>query len=96
MAIREANPFPSVCGRVCNHPCEEKCRAGNSGGDPIAIRSLKRFVTDNVDPSIYKPVITEWTEGEAPKVAIIGCRTGGIDFSPLPVIKGLQSDCFRG
>jgi len=47
-AIREANPFPSVCARVCNHPCEEKCRAGTSGGDPIAIRALKRFVTDRM------------------------------------------------
>jgi NADH-quinone oxidoreductase subunit F len=30
--IREANPFPSVCARVCNHPCEDRCRAGRAGG----------------------------------------------------------------
>ena len=51
--IREANPFPSVCARVCDHPCEERCRAGTSGGEPVAIRALKRFVTDRVDPSAY-------------------------------------------
>jgi NADH-quinone oxidoreductase subunit F len=54
-AIREANPFPSVCARVCNHPCEEHCRAGLSGAQPVAIRALKRFITDRSDPMAYKP-----------------------------------------
>ena len=31
--IREANPFPSVCARVCDHPCEERCQLGTSGGE---------------------------------------------------------------
>jgi NADH-quinone oxidoreductase subunit F len=43
--IRKDNPLPSVCGRVCHHPCETVCRAGEIG-EPIAIRALKRFVTD--------------------------------------------------
>jgi len=34
--IREANPFPSACARVCHHPCEQVCRAGATGGEPIA------------------------------------------------------------
>ena len=46
--IREANPFPSACARVCHHPCEQVCRAGATGGEPIAIRTLKRFVVDSV------------------------------------------------
>ncbi|MGB9006862.1 MAG: NADH-quinone oxidoreductase subunit NuoF, partial [Candidatus Aminicenantales bacterium] len=41
--IRKDNPLPSVCGRVCHHPCEKVCRAGEMG-EPIAIRALKRFV----------------------------------------------------
>ncbi|MGB2959740.1 MAG: NADH-ubiquinone oxidoreductase-F iron-sulfur binding region domain-containing protein, partial [Bacteroidota bacterium] len=57
-AIRETNPFPSVCARVCNHPCEERCRVGTHGGQAIAIRALKRFITDRVDPSVYRPVRT--------------------------------------
>ncbi len=43
--IREKIPFPSVCGYVCFHPCELKCRRSELD-DPIAIRALKRFVAD--------------------------------------------------
>lgn len=42
---RMVNPLPSVCGRVCHHPCEVLCRAGETD-EPIAIRGLKRFVAD--------------------------------------------------
>jgi len=43
--IRKDNPLPSICARVCHHPCESKCQAGK-WAEPIAIRALKRFVTD--------------------------------------------------
>jgi len=43
--IREDNPFPAICGRICNHPCEEKCTRGKLDA-PVAIRALKRFVAD--------------------------------------------------
>jgi heterodisulfide reductase subunit A-like polyferredoxin len=43
--IKEDNPFPSVCGRVCNHRCEDACSRGKAD-DPINIMGLKRFVAD--------------------------------------------------
>jgi NADH-quinone oxidoreductase subunit F len=43
--IRERNPFAAVCGRICHHPCEGRCRRGELD-DPVAIRTLKRFATD--------------------------------------------------
>ncbi|RJQ57535.1 MAG: hydrogenase [Desulfobacteraceae bacterium] len=43
--IRERNPFPAVCGRICIHPCEFKCRRGELD-EPVAIRALKRFASD--------------------------------------------------
>ncbi|MBW1733263.1 MAG: FAD-dependent oxidoreductase [Deltaproteobacteria bacterium] len=43
--IRERNPFPAVCGRICVHPCEFKCRRGELD-EPVAIRSLKRYASD--------------------------------------------------
>lgn len=43
---RGPNPFASICGRICAHPCEEACRKGIVERDPISIRALKRFVTE--------------------------------------------------
>lgn len=43
--IRQENPFPAICGRICTHPCESKCRRGQLD-EAIAIADLKRFVAD--------------------------------------------------
>ena len=43
--VKEYNPFPASVGRVCNHPCEEKCNRGKFDS-PVSICSLKRFVAD--------------------------------------------------
>ncbi len=42
---RGPNPFASICGRVCGAPCEVECRRG-SIDEPVTIRALKRFVTE--------------------------------------------------
>ena len=47
LIARAPNPFASVCGRVCNAPCEAACRRGKvTPGEPVTIRALKRFVND--------------------------------------------------
>ena len=46
-AITATNPFSSICGRVCDAPCEPACRRAAADG-PIAIRNLKRFVMDKL------------------------------------------------
>ena len=46
---RDPNPLASICGRVCAHPCEEACRRGTIDR-PIAIRALKRFLTERYGP----------------------------------------------
>jgi formate dehydrogenase beta subunit len=43
--IRKTNPFPSICGRVCHHPCENHCWRAEIDA-PVAIDALKRFVSD--------------------------------------------------
>ena len=93
--IRDANPFPSVCGRVCHHPCEERCRAGTSGGDAIAIRALKRFITDRVDPSLYKPQRVAWTDGEPPQIAVIGSGPAGITTAHYLSLQGYKVTIFE-
>lgn len=92
-AIREANPFPSVCARVCHHPCEEKCRAGTTGGQPVAIRALKRFVTDNVDPATYTP--KRAAEKRAEKVAIVGAGPAGLAAAHYLSLAGYKSTVFE-
>lgn len=73
---RLANPLPSVCARVCHHPCEVKCRAGEIG-EPIAIRDLKRFVTDYGKEKGYKPTIKTGPKKDE-KVAIVGSGPAGL------------------
>src|SRR5579862_6624632 len=46
---RATNPFASICGRVCGAPCEANCRRGALDA-PVAIRPLKRFVTERFGP----------------------------------------------
>ncbi|MFB0534749.1 MAG: FAD-dependent oxidoreductase, partial [Anaerolineae bacterium] len=58
--VREAVPFPGVLGRVCHHPCEEKCRRGTELDEPVAICALKRFVDDWVlgPERVEEPVLS--------------------------------------
>ena len=43
--MKEDNPFPAVCGRVCDHPCESYCNRSEID-EPVAINMIKRFVAD--------------------------------------------------
>jgi NADH-quinone oxidoreductase subunit F len=92
-AIRSANPFPSVCARVCNHPCESVCRCGTTGGEPIAIRQLKRFVVDRVDASAYKYAVR--ARINAPRVAVIGAGPAGLTAAHSLSILGYKVTVFE-
>jgi len=71
--IRRRMPLPSVCGRVCLHPCEEVC-ARKEVDQAIAIEALKGFVADSVFEEPPNPI--EQTQSE--KVAIIGSGPAGL------------------
>ncbi|NIT35574.1 MAG: FAD-dependent oxidoreductase [candidate division Zixibacteria bacterium] len=91
--IREANPFPSVCARVCHHPCEDKCRAGITGEAAVAIRALKRFVTDRVDAAAYVPVGAD--NGGGKRVAIIGAGPAGLTAAHYLSLAGYGVTVFE-
>jgi formate dehydrogenase beta subunit len=77
---RVPNPFASICGRVCGHPCEPACRRGQFDS-PISIRALKRFLTERYGPESRNPidVFAEKPEVIHPeKVAIIGSGPAGM------------------
>ncbi len=73
--IRERIPFPSVCGYVCIHPCEAKCRRGLLD-EAIGIRVLKRFAVDN-DNGMWKENSRIAPE-TGKRVAIVGSGPAGL------------------
>jgi NADH-quinone oxidoreductase subunit F len=73
--IREKIPFPSVCGLVCFHPCEAKCRRGQLD-EALAIRILKRFASENGDGLWKQNLKIAPATGKA--VAVIGSGPAGL------------------
>lgn len=71
--IRRNMPLPSVCGRVCLHPCETACRR-QEVDEPVAIMALKGFITDSV-PYEPPPKIERTRDHN---VAIIGSGPAGL------------------
>jgi formate dehydrogenase (NADP+) beta subunit len=79
---RLPNPFPSICGRVCAAPCEQACRRG-SIDEPIAIRALKRYVTEQYGvesehgSTIYRDA-APMSPPRDERVAIVGAGPAGM------------------
>jgi NADH-quinone oxidoreductase subunit F len=103
--IRERNPFPAICGRICHHPCESKCRRGELDA-PVAIRSLKRFVSDwYFDHASELPDPEPFPRTKHQNVAVVGAGPTGLScayflakmgygatvFEALPVGGGMLS-----
>ena len=73
--IKEENPFPGICGRVCFHPCESRCNRG-AYDEPIAIHTLERFVSDFT--SSLNKKIERVPGARKGKIAIIGSGPAGM------------------
>jgi len=92
--IKQENPFPAVCGRICTHPCELKCRR-SSTDEALAICDLKRFVADyaHKNEKPYKSDIVFPKNGKS--VAIIGAGASGLTCGHYLVRIGYQVDVFE-
>ncbi len=91
--IMKDNPLPSVCARVCHHPCELACRASESG-EPISIRSLKRFVTDWAEKKGIR-YVPEKVDQSREKIAIIGSGPAGLTAGYFLARKGFRPTVFE-
>jgi len=93
--IKEVNPLPAICGRVCVRPCEVACRRNLlDEGAAVGIDYLKRFAADRdlASPDKFVPKIAPPT---GKKVAIIGAGPGGLSAAWFLQIKGHQCDIYE-
>ena len=93
--IKETNPLPAICGRICVRPCELACRRNLlNEGAPVGIDYLKRFASDKDLESKDKwtPDVNEET---GKKVAVIGAGPGGLSAAFFLQKLGHQCDIFE-
>jgi formate dehydrogenase beta subunit len=87
-AVRRRCPMPATIGRVCIRPCEDACRRGTVD-EPVAIRTLKRFVADSEGEIQACPV-----KGPA-RVAIVGAGPAGLACAYHLAVEGVRSTVFE-
>ena len=75
--IRQDNPFPAVCGRVCTHPCEDHCRRAQVD-EPLAICSVKRFIGDYALRDEYNVPLVEPRPATGKRISVIGAGPSGL------------------
>jgi NADPH-dependent glutamate synthase beta subunit-like oxidoreductase len=103
--IREAIPFPGICGRICTHPCEVNCRRAEVDS-PVSIRALKRFVSDwelgngaggqEIPNAGHASVPKLKTENPKPeRVAVIGAGPAGMAVADRLARLGYQVTVFE-
>lgn len=92
--IRTHMPFPSVCGRICLHPCETECSRGKIDS-PIAIMALKRFA---IDYEIQKGILAKLPERKSStgkRVAIVGSGPAGLSSAYFLALMGHKVTVFE-
>lgn len=91
--IKEASPFPAICGRVCHHPCESDCNRDEID-EPVAIQSVERFLAD-LDLSADKRCMPEIKDKKEDKVAIVGSGPAGLTCAYYLAREGYQVTIFE-
>ena len=88
----KSNPFPAVCGRVCPHACEAKCRR-NDIDSAVNIRSVKRFMADSIED--YLKFFPEKKDSNGIKVAVIGSGPSGMSNAYFLTMLGYEVTVFE-
>jgi NADH-quinone oxidoreductase subunit F len=92
--IRQENPFPAICGRICTHPCELKCRRAQLD-EALAIYSLKRYAADyafrNLEEYRSDPVVPK----NGKSIGIIGAGPSGLACAHYLTRLGYDVDVYE-
>jgi NADH-quinone oxidoreductase subunit F len=93
--IRERNPFPAICGRICHHPCEGRCRRGELD-EPVDIRALKRFAADwYFDHVSELPEPEPFPKTKSQKIAVVGAGPCGLSCAYFLAQMGYPTTVFE-
>jgi len=87
------HPFPGICGRVCDQPCETACTR-KEVDQPLAIRSMHRFLSDwsRANGIVYKP---DKKAARQEKIAVIGSGPGGLACAYFLAVEGYPVTIFE-
>ena len=88
--IRKDNPFPAVCGLICEHPCEMGCKR-NLVDDAVNIRGIKRYAAEQAG-HVPAPKCAEST---GKKVAVIGAGPAGLTAAYFLALMGHSVDVYE-
>ena len=96
--IKKENPFPAVCGRVCNRRCEDACTRGTVD-QAVAIDAVKKFIAEqdlNAAHRYVPDVVQPSLQGPWPqKIAIIGGGPAGLSCAYFLAVQGYKPTVFE-
>lgn len=95
--IKKENPFPAVCGRICNKKCEEECTR-RSVDEAIAIDDIKKFIADKEltsETRFVPPMLNQTGKPYPQKIAVIGAGPAGLSCAYCLAIKGYPVTVFE-
>ncbi|MBD3162744.1 MAG: molybdopterin-dependent oxidoreductase, partial [Candidatus Eisenbacteria bacterium] len=92
--IKEMNPLPAICGRVCTRPCEVSGCRRNMLDEPVGIDFIKRYIAD-IDLGARNPFRPQTAPPNGKKVAVVGAGPAGLSCSYYLAIRGYDVRMFE-